>query len=319
MPKVYSFDIFDTLLLRPYADPQEVWKVLEEEENAVGFAKARKEADRITYAALKTKGGETTIEEAYELIPQWKCLMQKEMNLERRVLRANPEMLKMWKELGKKGIRRIIISDMYLPSEFIQSLLRENGFGGWDAFYLSRDYNARKITGDLFKIVLEKEGIRPNELLHTGDNKYSDVKIPKKLGIQTHYYPKIIERLYSICPFARHIDSHLAGTLALGWHEFNTDNPQSTYWHRLGFMMGGVLGYLYVKWIVDSAKEMGINHLMFVARDGYVWEAICNKLFPEIKTVYFYAPRLTSIAVLGAIGTDPYAIKDRQRYIESLS
>ena len=262
MIKLYSFDIFDTLLLRPYADPQEVWKVLEEEEKSFGFAKERKAADAITYRRLAKRGGETSLEEAYDLIPQWKHLMQKEMDLERRVLRGNPELLNMWNEIGKKGFRRIIVSDMYLPSDFIKSVLQENGFGDYDAFYLSRDYNARKATGELFKIVIKEEHVNFDEIIHIGDNLHSDVKIPQRLGMQIHYHPKIIERLYKTCPFTRQINGRLSGVMALGWHQFCMEHPNHTYWNRFGFMLGGVLGYLYVKWIVDTAKKNGKNHLI---------------------------------------------------------
>lgn len=316
MYKIYSFDIFDTLLLRPYADPQEVWCVLEEQEDASGFAKARKTADAKTFKEAIARNGETTIEAAYELIPQYKHLMQKEMDLERQVLRANPEMLKMWKELGVQGKHRIIVSDMYLPSDFIQDVLRDNGFDGWDGFYLSRDYDCRKSSGKLFELMLQKEGVSPEEVLHIGDNLISDVKMPTSLGIHTQHYKKVIDRLYEVCPFTKHIDGRLSGALAIGWHQFLLDHPNATYWHRLGFMMGGVLGYIYVKWIVETAKQLGKDRLLFVARDGYVWRAICNELYPEIQTDYFYAPRLTSIAVLGATGSDPWAIKDRQNYID---
>lgn len=316
MEKIYSFDIFDTLLLRPYADPQELWNVLEEIEQAPGFAKARKKADAKTFQEAIARGGETTIEEAYEFIPEYKHLMQKEMDLERRILRANPEMLKMWKDLGAQGKRRIIISDMYLPSDFIQNVLREKGYDGWEGFYLSRDYDCRKSSGKLFEVMLKKEGVMPGEVLHIGDNLVSDVKIPESLGIRAHHYTKVMEQFYKICPFARLIDGRLSGTLALGWHQFVYENPNASYWHRLGFIMGGLLGYIYVKWIVETARQLDKDRLMFVARDGYVWKAICNELFPEFKTEYFYAPRLTSIAVLGAIGSDPMAVKERQKYLE---
>jgi len=316
MLEVYSFDIFDTLLLRPYANPQEVWRVLEEQEHAPGFAKARKAADAKTFKEAIARNGETTIEAAYELIPQYKHLMQKEMDLERQVLRANPEMLKMWKELGAQGKHRIIVSDMYLSSDFIQDVLRENGFDGWDGFYLSRDYDCRKSSGKLFELMLQKESVKPEDVLHIGDNLISDVKMPASLGIHTQHYKKVIDRLYEVCPFTKHIDGRLSGALAIGWHQFLLDHPNATYWHRLGFMMGGVLGYIYVKWIVETAKKLGKDRLMFVARDGFVWKAMCNVLYREIETDYFYAPRLTSIAVLGAIGSDPWAIKDRQSYID---
>ena len=312
---IYSFDIFDTLLLRPYADPQEVWRVLEEQEGEIGFARARKEADKITFQRATKKGEETTVEAAYELIPQFRHLMKREMELERKVLRANSEMLKLWNKLGTQGERRVIVSDMYLPAEFIKSVLREKGFDGWDGFYLSRDYKVRKSSGKLFEVMLKSENVRPEDVLHIGDNIQSDVQIPQKLGIQTKHYVKVIDRLYKQFPFTENVDGRLSGLLALGLHEFKLKCPDNTYWHRLGFMMAGVLGYIYVKWIVETAKQLGKNHLMFVARDGYIWQRICNAIYPEIKTDYFYAPRLTSIAVLGAIGSDAWAIKDRKDYI----
>ena len=314
---VYSFDIFDTLLLRPYANPQHLWKELEERENAKGFAEARRKADAITFKKAISTDNETTIEEAYNLMPQYKSLMQKEFDLEREVLRANPEMLSLWKELGKQGKRRVIVSDMYLPSEFIKSVLNENGFDGWDGFYLSRDYNVRKSSGKLFRVMLKEENVNPDEVLHIGDNIDSDVKQPHKLGIQTQHYQKLIDRLWKICPFLRYVDGRLSSVLALGWHQFKTLHPNCTYWHKLGFMLAGVLGYVYVKWIANTAKTIGKNRLMFVARDGYVWEKICNEIYPNIETYYFYAPRITSVAVNGVIGADPYAIKDRQIYFNT--
>lgn len=315
--KIISFDIFDTLLLRPYIDPQEVLKVMEEQEHAVGFAKARKKSDAQTYRECIARGGETTIEAAYELIPQWKHMMQKEMELERKVLCVNPEMKALWDECGKQGKKRVIVSDMYLPSEFLKKVLVENGIEGWDGFYLSRDYDCRKSSGKLFEIMLKDQNVKPDDVFHIGDNMDSDVEQPMKLGIHAEHYRKISERFFEICPFAHYIDQRLAGVLALGWHKFQYEHSNATYWNRLGFTIGGVLGYMYVKWIVETSKKLGINRLMFVARDGYIWQKICNELYPEIETEYVYAPRITSIVVNGAQGNDPWAIADRQRYIDT--
>jgi len=313
---VYSFDIFDTLLLRPFLEPQDVWKIMEEDEHEAGFAHARKSADEITYKQASERGGEATIEEAYSLMPkkfQW--LLKKEMDMERRVLRANPEMLAIWNDHIKRGERCIIVSDMYLPCEFIESVLRENGFDCWEKIYISRDFNCRKNTGELFKKVILDLQTNPIDILHIGDNEQSDVMIPRSLGIQAKLYKKISERFVEECPFARKIDRRVSGVLALGWHTFKFNNPTSSYWNKVGYLLGGTLGYAYVTWIVKTAKMLGKDRLVFVARDGYVLQKICNKLYPEIKTEYIYAPRITSIAVLGAIGSDPVAISDRNRYI----
>lgn len=314
---IYSFDIFDTLLLRPYTDPQEVWQVLEEQEGAKGFAKARKEADKKSYKRATLESRETSIKEAYDLMPRlFHPLMRKEMELERRILRVNPEMAALWNDLGQQGIKRVIISDMYLPADFIKDVLLKNSISGWNGFYLSSEHNARKTTGKLFEIMLKEQGVKPSEVLHIGDNEWSDVKKPQQLGINTQHYQKLSERLFDVFPFMRHVNGRLAGAMAIGWHQYKLLRSNYNYWNKLGFSMGGVLGYMYVSWIVKTAHELGINHLMFVARDGYILEKICNKLYPEIQTDYFCAPRLTSIAVLGAIGSDPYAIADRKAYMD---
>ena len=322
MIKIYSFDIFDTLLLRPYTDPQEVWKILEEQENCKGFAKFRKEADAKTYATATKEDRETTIEEAYSIMPhKYQALMKKEIELERKVLCANPEMLEKWERAKSEGKKRILVSDMYLPQEIIEDILIEKGIKGWDAFYLSRTYNARKTTGKLFEIMLRKEGVKPNEVQHIGVNIHSDIKIPKSLGISTCQYEKISDQLYKAFPFTKYINQRLTGCIALGYHKFicsflqNGVNP--SYWNKIGYVIGGVLGYSYIRWITETARRRGIKHLMFIARDGYIWNKICKELYPEFQTDYIYAPRITSISVLGATGADPIAIEDRKQYIKT--
>lgn len=312
---VYSFDIFDTLLVRPYINPQELWKVLEENEGATGFYKARKAADEKTYEMATKRGGETTIEEAYaNMHKRYRSLKEKEMELEREVLKANPEMVKLWCELGNQGKKRVVISDMYMPANFIKGILKENGISGWDGFYLSSERNARKTTGKLFEIMLKEQSIRPSEVLHIGDNKWSDVRIPQQMGIKTRHYKKNSTRLLEDFPFMRETDDRLAGALSTVWGKYIYENTNYNYWNKIGFSIAGVLGYLYVKWIVETSVLMGFNHLMFVGRDGYILKKICNELYPDIKTDYFYASRLTSVAVLGAIGSDPIAIKERENY-----
>lgn len=322
MTKVYSFDIFDTLLLRPYIDPQEIWKVLEVQEGAKGFAKSRREADAKTYKEAIAREGETSIAAAYALMPKkFSAMQEKEMALERKVLTANPEMIELWNKAKEEGCRRVIISDMYLPLDFITNVLEEKGISGWDAIYLSSDRGVRKSSGRLYKMMLEELQVKPEEVLHIGDNCESDVRVPEQLGIKSKHYKKVSERFFDLCPFARYIDNQLAGVLALGWHIYSCKKRSETglyptYWNRLGFTMGGVLGYMYVSWIVETARKLGKRRLLFVARDGYIWKKICNDLYPEIETEYIYAPRITSIAVLGAIGSAQDAIADRKQYIK---
>ena len=284
---VISFDIFDTLLLRRVQRPSDVWLELERREGAKGYFKDRKKADAETYAAAIARGGETTLDEAYGLIPQWQDMKEKELALERKMLHANSEMLEIWNYLGSIGKKRVVVSDMYLPGDFIRNVLKENGIDGWDGFYLSNEHNCRKSSGQLFKVMLGEQVCSPEKVLHVGDNELSDVKVPRTMGIVGRLYRK-----------------------GEAWLAF------VSYWTGLGYRIGGSLGYMYVSWIVKTARKLGKTHLMFVGRDGYILEKICNELWPEIRTDYFFAPRIVSIKTLGVIGCDPFALADRRKYLE---
>ena len=261
---------------------------LERRENARGFFNDRKKADTDTYAAAIARGGETTLDEAYRLIPQWRGMCEKELALEREVLYANPEMLEIWNYLGSIGKKRVIISDMYLPGDFIRSVLQDNGISGWDGFYLSNEHDCRKSSGRLYDVMLKEWGCSPEKVLHVGDNEQSDIKAARNVGIEGRLYRR-----------------------GSAWLAF------TSYWTSLGFRIGGSLGYMYVSWIAQTAKKLGKMHLMFVGRDGYILGKICNNLWPEIKTDYFFAPRIVSIQTLGVIGNDPLAVADRRKYMEN--
>ncbi len=62
-----SFDVFDTLLLRPYAKPTDLFQHMESNEGISGFAKARVSAEGNTRSK---ECPEVTLEEIYGNIEQ---------------------------------------------------------------------------------------------------------------------------------------------------------------------------------------------------------------------------------------------------------
>ena len=322
---VISFDIFDTLLIRNVLNPKDIWRILEQKECANGFFADRDAADRRTYADATARGGEHTLDEAYARMgSRWSEFKRKELDAERGALFANPEILAVWNEAGRLGKKRVLVSDMYLPRGEIESFLSTKGITGWDEIFVSSEYGCRKTTGRLFEVMLEKLGFAPERVMHIGDNPESDYEVPQRMGMTAFLYPKIKDRFFEECALVRDFLAYrpsfekerIVGALAYGWHMFKYEHPNLTFWHKIGYLYGGVLGYAYVLWLGLKAKSLGINHLMFVGRDGYIWQKIAQALFPDLKSDYFYAPRTMSVRVLGAIGNDPGAIKDRQRYID---
>lgn len=323
---VISFDVFDTLLLRPYLTQEDLWLDLGRrelgEKGGAAFLEARIAADRATYAAATKRGGEHTIDEAYEMMPRsYARLQAKEEVLQRECLVANPEMLEVWKRAGELGKKRIVVSDMYLGEAWFAATLKENGFGDYDALYVSSARQARKSSGKLFEIV--KKDFAGKQILHIGDNRASDVDMAVKSGLVARQYVKVAEKTFVELPFLRTFVSenpsfekrHLCGTLALGWHCFKAEHPGWTYWNRLGFFFAGTLGYSYIRFCGESAQERGINHFMMVARDCYILEKICNLLYPEIKTDYFYASRLSALFATQYYGHKPNDIRKRRRLV----
>jgi len=85
-----------------------------------------------------------------------------------------------------------------------------------------------------------------------------------------------------------------------------------SYWHRIGCLLGGVLGAGYIYWIRNRVEQLGADRVMFIARDGYSLQKIYAAFFKAENTSYVYAPRSV------AVSTDACVIENYRKYVESL-
>ena len=108
-----------------------------------------------------------------------------EISTELSICKANPAALEFFNTVRKAGKRVVIASDMYLDRSIIENILTNNGFNleGVNV-YVSSEYGLTKRSGNLFKKVLEIEGVKSNEVLHIGDNLRSDVIRPRLIGMK---------------------------------------------------------------------------------------------------------------------------------------
>lgn len=318
-----SFDIFDTLLLRPFVKPTDLFYKMEYDEEAKGFAEARTEGEKRAHAKARANGrAEATFDEIYAEIPQWTEMKEKELATERMCLTINPEIVEVWNAAKAMGKKVIIASDMYLPMKYLQAVLREKGIDGWDGFFLSNEIGAQKWTGTLFQEILSEFGVVSDKVLHIGDDDHSDVKMANAQGIVAYGYQKIINKFFEELPFIKHFLENdelprtrlLVGALALGWHLYKYEHPAWTYWNRLGYLFAGPLGYAYMRFVGENARIRGIDHLMFVARDGYILQKIFNILYPNVRTDYFYASRAQAFLGIKYFGKTEVGMRARRRY-----
>lgn len=298
--EIISFDIFDTLLLRPYVKPTDLFTHLERLENINGFAKARINAENLARKHHKDKE-EITLDEIYiELPEKYKHLKNKELSLEHQILQPNIEIKQIFDYAKSQGKRIIIISDMYLAKRHLSNILIDKGYEGFEKLYVSSDIKKTKWTGNLYKYVCADLKITASKILHIGDNKQSDVIIARKMGLCAFHYTAPIKQLLEndlrAYKFYEINNNHLGTSILLGCLSMYNVNKKENYWQDFGFRYGGPVVYGYMQWLVHQLKKDNINEALFVARDGYSLQKVFDIIKNEnIKTYYYYAPRIINL------------------------
>jgi len=103
--QVVSFDIFDTLLLRPYIKPTDVFVHMERALERPGFATERVDAERRTRIRHRELE-DITLDMIYdEIDDEYRDMKQRELDWEEMVLRANPEMKAVYDYAKARGAK----------------------------------------------------------------------------------------------------------------------------------------------------------------------------------------------------------------------
>jgi len=290
--EIISFDIFDTLLVRPYYKPEDLFFHLELLENAPDFGILRKAADD-TEIKKAVIGEEISLNGIYNNLPEkYKYLKEKELNLEYQTLQANSEILEIFNYAKSLNKKVIITSDMYLPYEFVEKVLNKNGITGYHKLYLSSKENKTKRSGLLYKKIIEDLKIPANKIFHIGDNKNSDYIIPQQLGINSFLYPKIMTQFVNKNKFVLNLlktkKISLVISVILGICAINQikNKQDKNYFYNFGFNVAGTANYLFCDFINKEAIANKTDHIFFAARDGYTLEKSFKFFNNDIKTNY---------------------------------
>lgn len=303
---VISFDIFDTLLLRPYLDPYHLLRHIEEYAKTPGFFDARMYAE--WQARKNAKSEDVTFDDIYANIPAgFAHLKETELDFERRLLQPRHLVADIYNYAVRSGKKIAIISDMYLPTEFLEDVLHRNGYKHYDWIYVSGDIGLAKNTGNLYRRFLSDTGVEPKSVLHIGDSKVSDIEKAKLNGLDTLHIPKLADMFFANKVYQKYRDlyklnpnsleiSMIVMRMAIRWSK-NDRLMQSpdNYWYDFGYCIGGPIAYGLCKYILDVARDGKFSQILFVARDGYSMHKVFDMLKSaddSIKTYYVYAQRM---------------------------
>lgn len=314
--KIISFDIFDTLLVRPFQKPKDLFDFISNDvKNIINnptfdFSYYRVKSESIAFEnSIKEGFDETTLNDIYKEFKKITGVNQKEVN-KIRLLEINTEKNLLYKrEVGYKayieaytsGKKIILISDMYLPKNILDEILKKNGYLYHDQLFVSCETKVKKSSGKMYTFVMNSLNIQSNDLLHIGDNLKADIIVPKKLGIKTFHLPKTIECFKQssayLSVWKRDEQRHSLDWKILQAIQANRlfDNPYSIYRKNtlfngdllnLGYYGVGSMLLGFTKWIIENAILNKEKHLYFLSRDG----KILFDIYEKIKVFYPKAP-----------------------------
>ncbi len=318
LPKLYSFDIFDTLIGRSVLLPNGIFYYVTEKmkQSDVKFPsyvidnyfKIRPWAEsnaREYYSKSIIYRGSDLCEISFDMIfdriktvydltdEQIELLKEWELEGEYRSSTPIKENIDYLKSLVENGEKVVLISDMYLSSDFIRRLLvkADPVFENVEIF-VSSERGYQKTTKKLFLDVYHALDYNYGEWIHYGDNPKSDDAFPRSLGIKTVSIPtlKVFKYEQILNEFIKTYDGYQISKLLTIFRNNNTNVIDNFAYRYTSFYF-----VPYINWVIKHALKQGIQCLYFVSRDGYhlkrVADAIIEKKQYPIKTKYIYGSR----------------------------
>lgn len=298
---VISFDVFDTLIFRPFSKPTDLFYMVGADLGYLDFERIRQEIEWKAREKKykKDKTYEVNFQEIWSMmeretgIPKTKG-EKAEWENEKKYCFANPYFAEVIKALKKYNKKLVITSDMYLRKEQIQELLLHCGYPEFDAYFVSCEYRVSKGQGGLYGIVRETMG-KNLSYAHIGDNKHSDQKKAEEMGFKSFPYRNVNE-------FGRQFRaedmSAITGSMYRGIVNAHLHNGLNEYpiEYEFGFIYGGLFVLGYCQFIHEYVRTHDIDKILFLARDGDILNQVYTKLYPEEaeRCQYVYWSRLAA-------------------------
>lgn len=291
---IISFDIFDTLIFRPFEKPTDCFYLLEAEYNFLSFAKYRREAEAEARQNTTKQNGEIDIFDIYTELQKYydisdsHSMAEKEIELEKKICYANPYTFEIYKKLLEKGKKIIAVSDMYIPEKYIRHILNSCGYTDISEIFVSCDYGLTKASGKLPKLIHEKLGINKT-IIHIDDNKKCIFGC-KKAGWKTYYYKQcnFTGSLYRAncthSPVSQMYKGIVNNYLHCGAYKLN---PQE----EIGFAYAGISVCGYVEWLDTFCKKNNCDKILFLARDMDIFYKVYDQFYGDIPHEYVQSSR----------------------------
>ncbi len=301
-----SLDCFDTLLWRQTRTPIDVFFALAHSKpfrRRKFSAKQRAVAESIARSLklVRKNRHEVNLEEIYcaafpDLEPgEIEELSRAELDAEIATCFAFPQTVDLLMEAKRRGLRVVITSDTYFSSaqlrELLQARLPSDAYAAIDSVFCSSEYGQSKSSG-LFTHVLEALRLKPEKLLHLGDNWAADVLAARLKGVsgvhllQHQDYAEEVMRLSASAGALLAPEQRREHPLPELYHGLWAEKPlQSDGDFALGYLGLGPIVYAFARFIVrevDALRALGKTvKPVFLMRDAYLPMRVVEALSPD--------------------------------------
>jgi predicted HAD superfamily hydrolase len=326
--RVFSFDVFDTVLTRAVSPPSAVFliaghlaiSVLPSHCCPAQFAFVREEAERRAY---NWYGPAVSLADIYREVQKSLNLSKEqahqikrfELYVESEVMYPVPETRVVIQKLRDRGKSVVFTSDMYLSSDQIRGWLIE--YHIWqpeDMLVVSCEHSAFKYNGRLFQPIIDQCG-SPKKIAHIGNNQKADTNGARLANIRPYYFAKANPNRYEQILEKHARDTGGMSALLAGASRYARLHTEVTSLREeaLRDVAAGVMAPVitaFVLWVLQQSEERGLNRLYFGARDGYllvpIARALTQALSYSVDVRYLYLSR----TAISAAYLDPTALRE---------
>ncbi|MCG6553724.1 MAG: HAD hydrolase-like protein, partial [Candidatus Magnetominusculus sp. LBB02] len=286
--ELLSIDIFDTLILRTCLGPTDVFyetgkraeMLLRAGMNPKEFQYVRQQCGHRIFQEKRaqTPPSEENIADIYNTMPQdiggMKEILDIEVQVEEDFAFVNPVMLSLTAYFKAMGKPVALLTDMYLSKAHIERILQNAGFPlQWiDLLLISNETGANKGSGAMFELLMSSfPHIQKAEVIHIGDNPYSDGGGADRAGIRhiLYGYDKNLDMILN-WESVRYIEvlPEISQVRKLATRLNAGDNMDYTPWFTLGAAVLGPFFSAFSDWVVDVCIKEDRHRVFPLMRGG---------------------------------------------------
>lgn len=341
--RAVTFDFFDTLVWRLVGKPTDVFNEVATRLHGKGLL--RPTVTPNDYEVLRRLGEMKTREKQHHKDPKWeditiddiytqmqavvsdpKAAVPIEFGAECDLCVLNPSMMSFVQHVLSRGLKIIVISDIYFSSEHLRGILRANQLNPeiFDAIYTSADEGVCKGSGHLFERVLKKTGLDASQILHLGDNFHADVLGARQAGARGVHYTQLSAQCRTILDREKFLLGGLAPVFnanslrMLTARLFPGESPEAFFSHRGALLMGPILTR-YASWACEQFVAAGVRKVGAFMREGEIFGKLLQQEADargyDLKIMPLFVNRkATGLAAIGRLTADNLLAWLQSRY-----